>query len=76
MKRYQFYRLYAVGMIAAMSLAQPPQLAAAGKQSVMQTEKTLTVKGQVVDYLNEPLIGVTVQIVGQQGGTVTDFDGN
>ena len=36
----------------------------------------ITVTGQVVDQQNEPLIGVTVQVVGQQGGTVTDFDGN
>jgi len=37
----------------------------------------ITVKGQVIDQLNEPLIGVTVLIDGQAaGGTVTDFDGN
>ena len=36
----------------------------------------ITVHGQVVDQQNEPLIGVTVQVVGQAGGTVTDFDGN
>ena len=35
-----------------------------------------TIQGTVVDAANEPLIGVTVQVVGQQGGTVTDFDGN
>ena len=36
-----------------------------------------TVKGTVVDDTNEPLIGVTVQVVGVQGsGTVTDFNGN
>lgn len=34
-----------------------------------------TIKGTVVDATNEPLIGVTVQVVGQQGGTVTDLDG-
>lgn len=38
---------------------------------------TVTVKGQVTDSSNEPLIGVTVMIDGQAtGGTVTDFDGN
>ena len=38
---------------------------------------TITVSGQVTDQQNEPLIGVTVLIDGQQaGGTVTDFDGN
>ena len=38
---------------------------------------TITVKGQVTDSSNEPLIGVTVMIDGQTaGGAVTDFDGN
>ena len=37
----------------------------------------VTVKGTVTDQQNEPLIGVTVMIDGQQaGGAVTDFDGN
>ena len=35
-----------------------------------------TITGTVVDATKEPLIGVTVQVVGQTGGTVTDFDGN
>ena len=34
------------------------------------------VQGTVVDKTGEPLIGVTVQVVGQQGGTVTDLDGH
>lgn len=33
-------------------------------------------QGTVVDKTGEPLIGVTVQVVGQQGGTVTDLDGH
>jgi len=37
----------------------------------------ITVKGTVVDQKNEPLIGVTVVVDGQQGGgTVTDLNGN
>ncbi|MBQ7420128.1 MAG: TonB-dependent receptor [Prevotella sp.] len=40
-------------------------------------QSTVTVQGQVTDQTDEPLIGVTVLIEGQQtGGTVTDFDGN
>lgn len=35
-----------------------------------------SVKGTVVDENDEPLIGVTVQIVGRTGGTITDIDGN
>lgn len=34
------------------------------------------VKGNVVDDTGEPLIGVTVMVVGTSGGTVTDIDGN
>ena len=36
----------------------------------------ITITGTVIDATNEPLIGVTVQVAGQMGGTVTDFDGN
>lgn len=44
---------------------------------IAKAQTQITVKGQVVDAASEPLIGVTVQVVGQQGaGTVTDFDGN
>ncbi len=35
-----------------------------------------TVTGNVVDDTGEPLIGVTVMVVGVPGGTVTDLDGN
>lgn len=35
-----------------------------------------TVKGTVVDENGDPLIGVTVQVAGQSGGTVTDLDGH
>ena len=45
--------------------------------SLMAQTSTITVTGKVVDPTNEPLIGVTVMIDGQQsGGAVTDFDGN
>ena len=33
------------------------------------------VQGTVKDKSGEPLIGATIQIKGQQGGTVTDLDG-
>ena len=36
----------------------------------------LTVKGQVVDQQNEPLIGVSVLEKGTSVGTITDMDGN
>ncbi|MBM6992440.1 MAG: TonB-dependent receptor [Prevotella sp.] len=36
----------------------------------------VVVKGHVVDATGEPVIGATVRVDGQQGGTVTDLDGN
>lgn len=36
----------------------------------------IAVKGHVKDAAGEAIIGATVRIVGQQGGTITDFDGN
>ena len=36
----------------------------------------VTVKGNVKDDTGEPVFGATVRVVGQQGGTSTDFDGN
>lgn len=36
----------------------------------------VTVKGNVKDDTGEPVFGATVRVVGQSGGTSTDFDGN
>ena len=36
----------------------------------------IQVKGHVKDSSGEPVIGATVRVAGQQGGAVTDFDGN
>lgn len=39
--------------------------------------QTRTIKGEVTDAQNgEALIGATVMVEGEEGGTVTDFDGN
>lgn len=35
-----------------------------------------TITGQVTDASGEPVIGATVRIVGQDGGVITDIDGN
>ena len=45
------------------------------EKQVLQDGKQ-TVKGSVVDSKNEPLIGVSVKVVGASVGTVTDVDGN
>ena len=44
--------------------------------TAMLVKAQTTVTGTVVDATNEPLIGVTIQVVGQTGGAVTDLDGN
>ena len=36
----------------------------------------IAVSGHVKDATGEPVIGATVRVVGQDGGTVTDYDGN
>jgi len=36
----------------------------------------ITVKGHVKDGTGEPIVGATVRITGQQGGVITDIDGN
>jgi TonB-linked outer membrane protein, SusC/RagA family len=38
--------------------------------------QTITVKGNVIDTNNEPVIGATVKVVGTTTGTATDIDGN
>lgn len=50
--------------------------AVASSPSVYAVAQQQAVKGTVVDENGEPLIGVTVQVIGQTGGTVTDIDGN
>lgn len=47
----------------------------AGQLTTAQ-QQAITVKGHVTDPSGEPLVGVTVSIVGASQGTVTDIDGN
>ncbi len=45
--------------------------------SLQLLAQTRTIKGEVTDAQNgEALIGATVMVEGEKGGTVTDFDGN
>lgn len=67
-------------MSLAVSLLMPTS-ALAGEitppnSSVAEVQQAKTVKGHVVDENGDPLIGVTVKIVGTGKGTVTDIDGN
>ena len=36
----------------------------------------INVKGNVKDDTGEPVMGATIRVIGQEGGTTTDFDGN
>lgn len=46
------------------------------KKKTSPTEKKKKVTGRIVDAKGEALIGVTVKIKGENGGTITDLDGN
>lgn len=64
--------LMALGFLplnAVAETATPP-----AQPATVQQAKT--VKGHVVDENGEPLIGVTVKIVGQNGGAITDMNGD
>lgn len=62
-------------MLTGLSLPCPTVMAGETPSPVVMQQET--VKGTVVDKNGEPLIGVTVQVVGQAGsGTITDMDGN
>lgn len=44
--------------------------------SVGAFAQQIVVKGHVKDDTGEPITGATVRVVGQEGGVVTDIDGN
>ena len=58
----------------AMPLFSASLMAASNPNPIVAQQQQ--VQGTVVDKTGEPLIGVTVQVIGQQGGTVTDLDGH
>ena len=47
-----------------------------GTISVFAQQGGKRITGQVIDENKEPMIGVSILIVGTSTGTVTDFDGN
>ena len=49
---------------------------AVGLTCAMSSYAQSVVQGSVKDASGEPLIGVTIQVKGEQGGTVTDIAGN
>lgn len=44
--------------------------------SAEMQQKTITVKGKIVDKSGEPIIGANILVKGTTAGAVTDFDGN
>ena len=66
----------AFGLVAALCLPTNSwaEITPPSQQSVNQQAKA--VKGNVVDENGEPLIGVTVKVIGVNGGAITDIDGN
>jgi TonB-linked SusC/RagA family outer membrane protein len=64
----------ALGLVVGLAM---PSVAWAGTTPAPSAavQQAKPVKGSVVDENGEPLIGVTVKILGANGGTVTDFNG-
>ncbi len=71
------HSLLSMCMLAGVAVPCQTVMAADGQSLAthMQQQK-FEVKGTVVDTKGEPLIGVSVQIVGKQGGVITDLDGH
>ena len=66
-------RLMALAAIASGVALVPQSMMAAPATQVVQ--QAGVVKGQVLDSTGEPIIGASVKVQGQKGGTVTDLDG-
>lgn len=58
------------------SMCFTPLYAKQDTASPQQTGKTYTIKGVVLDFNNEPVIGASVYIPGTNTGVATDLDGN
>lgn len=68
---------YRVGaMLVAYMAIIPLVEASAIPQQKVAAQNLITVKGTVTDTGKEPLLGVSVFVKGQGGGTATDLDGN
>ncbi len=68
---------WAFGLVALMSVPTTvwaDNVALTSEPAAVQQAKAI--KGNVVDENGEPMVGVTVKIVGVNGGAVTDLDGN
>lgn len=67
---------FVLGMALALSVPLNIYAGVMETNAVQAVQQQSQIKGTVVDENGEPLIGVTVQVKGTQGGAITDFDGN
>ena len=74
-KTFKTYLAY--GLVASLFVPAQVLAATAIPTSVpAEVQQAKSVKGNVVDENGEPMIGVTIKVVGSTGGTITDMDGN
>ena len=69
------HNLLKVCMLTGLVVPTQSMLAVSSPNPVVAQQQQ-QVQGTVLDKRGEPLIGVTVQVAGQQGGAVTDLDGH
>ena len=69
-KTKKLFWLLALGCLPMAAMAATPSSVPA------EVQQARFIKGNVVDENGEPMIGVTIKIVGSTGGTITDLDGN
>ncbi|WP_154955797.1 SusC/RagA family TonB-linked outer membrane protein [Muribaculum intestinale] len=62
-------------VLLALGMAMQPAESYASPADKTATQAVITVKGQVSDSSNEPLIGATVRVKGHSDGVMTDIDG-
>ncbi len=75
------FKMHVCKVCGFVALTLVPSMAMAAGDSMYSNlsaveQQTKVVKGHVVDENGEPLIGVTVKILGVAGGAITDANGN
>ena len=63
-------------LLCLYGMCTAPLYAKQDTASPQQTGKSYTIKGIVLDFNNEPIIGASVYIPGTNTGVATDLDGN
>ena len=61
---------------AALAKQLTGRTGATTPNNLQQNRNEVKVTGTVFDSMNEPVIGATVRVKGEQTATVTDIDGN